>query len=247
MRSVLRVAVVTALVLVPASASAGVAGVRPRVALTISPTRVALVAPASRAIELRNVGADPVAVDLARKRMGRRTAAKTWLAIRPARVFLRAGAKVVFTVRVKRPRRAEPGDHHVLVLATTRPQRGRHLAVRMRLGVVVKVRVPGRIVRRLEFRRLRVRRAHRARVLSITLANRGNVTEQLVRVTTSLVRRGQVVARLRSRVQRELLPGGQTVVELRYRGRVRGSVSVIVKVRLRPGVHSIERRYRIRL
>jgi hypothetical protein len=34
---------------------------------------------------------------------------------------------------------------------------------------------------------------------------------------------------------------------LRYVGRVRGPVTAIVQVRLGPGVHAIERRYRIRL
>ena len=50
------------------------------------------------------------------------------------------------------PMTVEPGDHDALVLLTTRPRRGPAVAVRMRIGVVVVVRAPGRVVRRLALR-----------------------------------------------------------------------------------------------
>jgi hypothetical protein len=122
------------------------------------------------------------------------------------------------------------------------------VAVRIRLGVGVRVRMPGRIVRHLDLRGLRVRKRGRARVLLVSLANGGNVTEQLQPVlSVSLIRRGRVVGRLRAHGPRELLPGARAVVRLPYEGRVRGLVTAVVHVpsvaRLRP----LERRYRIRL
>lgn len=220
---------------------------RPPVALSVSPAAVELAAAGSRALELRNAGAERVFVNVGWKAVGRRTAATSWLRVIPTRLLLRSGTKGIFTLRVRPPPNAQPGDHHVLVFLTARPPRGRRVAVRVRLGVLVRVRVPGRIVRRLELRRLRVHRARGARLLFLSIANRGNVTEQLRgRFTVSLIRRGHMVARLRPRALRELLPGARDIVELRYRGRLRGPVTALVKVRLRLD-RFLERRYRIRL
>src|SRR5207237_4136583 len=100
-----------------------------------------------------------------------------------------------------------PGDHHALVLLATRPVRRGVVALRTRVGVLVLVRVPGRIVRRLDVLALRVRRHGRGRLLELHVANRGNVTERLVRrcVTVSLVRRGRVRTTLAA-APRDLLP-----------------------------------------
>jgi hypothetical protein len=93
----------------------------------------------------------------------------------------------------------------------------------MRLGVVVVVRVPGRIVRRLVPLSLHVRRAGRLRVFELLVANRGNVTQVLDRgcVTVTLRRRGRLLARLRP-APRQLLPRTSGLVEARYAGRLRG-------------------------
>ena len=88
---------------------------------------------------------------------------------------------------VAAPDRALPGDHAALVLLTTAPSRATGIAVRLRVGVVVLVRVAGRIVHRLELGSLEARR----RVLVATVVNRGNVAE-LSRVRISLSRRGHV-------------------------------------------------------
>jgi hypothetical protein len=115
--------------------------------------------------------------------------------------------------------------------------------VRTRLGVVVREHVPGRVVHRLELRRLRVRRTRGHRLLDLSLANRGNVTEPLPRgrIVVSLIRRGRVVARLRPGA-RALLPGGRRVVRLRCPGRLRGRVTAVVRIH-----GSRTHRYRIRL
>jgi hypothetical protein len=237
-----------ALVLASAPCAEGAGADRPRVALSVSPARLALAAPGSRAIKVRNDGAKRVVVDATRRMSGRQTPATTWLQIVPARVVLRSGKSATLTLRARRPRRAEPGDHHLLVLLTTSPPRGGRVNVQVRLGVRVRVVVPGRIVRQLTLGGLRVRRGRAARFLFVSVANRGNVTVQLHGcITALLVRRGQQLARLRPRVRSALLPRARALLALRYGGRARGPVTAVVRIRLAPGIRSIERRYRLRL
>src|SRR5204863_3014737 len=108
-----------------------------------------------------------------------RRAAIPWLTVRPSRLALPAGGSASLSVSSRLPRRADPGDRGALVLLTTRPVRSAAVAVRMRLGVVVVVRAPGAIVRRLDLLRLRIRAPSRPRLLELWIANRGNVTEEL--------------------------------------------------------------------
>ena len=122
---------------------------------------------------------------------GARRAATSWLTLRPARFVLLAGATRAVALSARVPAGAEPGDHDALVLVTTRPVR-RAAALRMRIGVVVVVRAPGRVVRRLTIGPLQAHRAHGPRVLELTVVNRGNVTETLSRGRLRLVlRRGR--------------------------------------------------------
>jgi hypothetical protein len=150
----------------------------------------------------------------------------SWLRVRPRRLTLAPGQKASFVVVSAPPRRAEPGDHSELLLLTTRPVRTAALSVRMRLGVVVVVRVPGRIVRRLAVLGVRLRPPW----LDVLVANRGNVRERVARrcVTVTVRRRGRVLARLHPR-PRLLLPGTRGVLEVsfrRWRGRLRVAVAV---------------------
>jgi hypothetical protein len=238
----------SALVLASAPSPAGAGADRPRVALSVSPARLALAAPGSRTIRLRNDGAERIVVDATRRTLGRKTAVKAWLQIVPARLSLRSGESAIVTLRVRPPRRAEPGDHDVLVLLTTRPLRGDRVNVQVRLGVRVRMVVPGRILRRLTLGGLRVQRRRDARFMFVSIANRGNVTVQLRgRVTALLVRHGRQLARLRSPARRALLPGARAVLALRYRGRARGLLTAVVQIRLGSGIRVVERRYRIRL
>ena len=226
---------ITACALAPASAGASV--VRPPVSLVASPSHVTLVGRARETIRVSTSGAEAVVVDVTRAgfaldlrgrpriaaRGGGPLPAGRWLRARPARLAIAPGAVAELTVSSVPPRRAEPGDHSALVLLTTRPRPRRALAVRMRLGVVVVVRIPGRIVRRLVPLSLHVRRAGRLRVFELFVANRGNVTEVLDRgcATVTLRRRGRLLARLRP-APRQLLPRTSGLVEVRYAGRVRG-------------------------
>ena len=97
--------------------------------------------------------------------------------------------------------------------------------MRLRLGVVVVVRAPGKIVRRVSAISLHVRRAGKARVLGLLLANRGTVTESVGGSCTLLWlhRSGRILARLRA-VERRILSHTRGLVEFPYRGRLRGRV-----------------------
>jgi hypothetical protein len=173
-------------------------------------------------------------------------AAGAWLTVRPRQLVLGAGASSLLTVTSRVPRRAEPGDHDALVLLTTRPQQGLGLPVRMRIGVVVVVRAPGRIVRRLELRELRVRRAGRARTLELLVVNWGNITETLgrSRVVVALHRRGLAPARLWP-ASRELRPRTSGIAQFSYRGRLRGWVTA--RVTISTGRSGVQRSFRVRL
>jgi hypothetical protein len=244
-----------AAMLMPASAAAGTA--RSPVALTVTPGRVALAGSGQAAVRVTNAGLSPVVVDVARAgfaldlrgrpkvvvRAGPRASA-SWLTVRPGRFVLRPGAGRSLTVASRLPARVEPRDHDALVLLTTRAQRGAGVAVRMRIGIVVVVRAPGPVVRRLGLRGLRVRRGRGARVLELGVVNRGNVTEILDRgwVRVSL-RRGAAEATL-SADRRELRPRTRGVVQLTYRGRLRGWVAVRVRMAAQGGLPFVRRTYR---
>ena len=248
MRQALALAGFTALVLASAPFAAGADADRPRVALSVSPARLALAAPGSRTLKLRNSGAERVVVDVTLRTLGPQPAPKTWLHIAPARLVLPSGGNAILTLRASPPRRAEPGEQHVLVLLTTRPLRGGRVNVQVRLGVRIGMVVPGRIVRDAALGGLRLRRSRNARFMFVSVTNRGNVTVPLRgQVTALLLRRGQRLAQLTPRGRRALVPGARAVLALHYRGRARGLLTVVIRMRLGPGVRAVERRYRVRL
>ncbi len=233
------------------AASAGAEAARPRIALIASPAHVGLAGTATAPLAVTNSGADPVVVDIARAGFaldlrGRprvATRRTTWLAVSPRQLSLAPGATATLRVSSRVPTRAEPGDHSELVLLTTRSPTSRGLPVRIRLGVVVVVRAPGKVVHRIAFVRIRARRAGRSRIVGLLLANLGNVTES-VGGNCALVwlhRRGRILARLRA-PERRILPHTSGLVELTYRGRVRGEVLVRVVPSSRPGCPRIRSR-----
>ena len=250
--------VLASCLLVPAAA--GTSTARPAIALSASPARLTLFGSGRATIQLRNTGSRPVVVDVARAGFsldlrgrprivprGGVRAADSWLTVRPGRLALAPGARTSLTVAARLPRRVEPGDHDALVLLTTRPRQAAGVAVRMRVGVLVVVRAPGRILRRLELRELRVRAVGGTRMLELLIVNRGNVTETLQRslVTMTLRRGSRVHARLRPET-RQLRPGTKGVLQFTYRGRLRGWVTGEATISLESG--SVTRRsYRIRM
>lgn len=211
-------------------------------ALTVSPARAVLRAPASRTLELSNLGTEPIGVELGWRTLGRHTAVNRWLTIAPSRLVLRGSTRSAVTVRATAG--ASPGDHDVLVLVTGRPLDGSRVAVRLRLGVRLRIRAPGRLVRRIAVEGLHARRGKGKRALLVSVANRGNVTEQLRgRLTVTLLDANRLISRLRFGRARELYPGTRAVVALPYAGRAHGLVTALVNVRGNPGA----RRYRLRL
>jgi hypothetical protein len=218
-------------------------------ALSASPERVTLTGSAAAPLELTNHGAAPLVVEArpggvvldlrGRPRLVSGAVAARWLSVTPRQVSLAPGATARVEVASSPPRQARPGDHHAVVLLTTRPLRGAAVAVRMRLGVRVVVRIPGRLVRRLELGGVSVRRRG---ILDVSVANRGNVTERL-RLAMTLLRRGRRVAVLRA-VAQELLPRTRALVGLRHPRRLRGRVTAVVELE---GPVPIRRVFRLRL
>ena len=225
-----------------AATAIALARARPQLSLVAEPARVQLDGPGSQAIQVTNHGSSPVVLDvqragfaLALRGQPRSVAAQraAWLSVRPHRIAIAAGEAATVTVRARVPRGSRPGDHASLLLLASRPLANGALSVRVRLGVVVVLRVPGRIVHRLAVLHVRARRTPRARLLVVRLANRGNVTELPGgRVVVTLWRRHRLFARLHARVA-EVLPGASADVVVRYAGRVRGAVAVGVGWRSR--------------
>jgi len=244
-----------------ASASAGASGLRPPVALTASPAHVDLAGTGRATVRVTNSGTHPVVLDVRRAGFaldlrGRpkivsqhdvgRTAA-AWLGLRPRTLSLKPGATGSVTIASTVPTRAEPGDHDALVLFTTRRRAADGLAVRVRMGVVVVVRAPGEIVRRLEVRRLRVMRRGRVRTLELSVMNRGNVTESFTRprMLVSLDRGGRRIARLHG-APRELRPRTRGIFQFRYRGVVTGPMIARIEVTSDSG-RVLRKAFRVRL
>jgi hypothetical protein len=223
--------VAAACLLAPAWSGARLA--RPPVSLVATPAHVSLAGAARQVVTVTSSGSQPVRVEVAKAAYvldlrGRPRVLRprsSWLGVRPRRLTIAPGKSARFVVVSSPPRRAEPGDHSELVLLTTRPLRTAALSVRMRLGLVVVVRVPGRIVRRLVVLRVRLR----LRRLELLVANRGNVTETIARrcVTVTVRRRSRLLARLHP-TPRQLLPHTRGVLELPFRRPSRGRLRVDV-------------------
>lgn len=226
------------------------------IGLSASPLRLTLRGSSAAAVTVRNPGRRALLVDVSRAGFARSLhgrprvrparGAVAWLRLRPRRLRVAAGGKAVLHVRSAPPRRAEPGDHPALVLLTTRPVGARRVRVRLRVGVIVDLRVPGRVVRRLDARALTVRRRRRIRLLELLLVNRGNVTERFggdgLRLLLS--RDGRPLATLRPR-RGELLPRSRGLAEFAYRGPARGRV--VARVEVRRSVRGRRRAFRLRL
>jgi hypothetical protein len=255
-------AVALVLVLASASAAASAGRRRPAVAISAFPAHARLSVGTGRAVvRVRNNGEEPVVVDVRRAGFAldlrgrprivaagavRRSAAR-WLSFRPRTIGLRPGATSSVTVVSRRPRKAEPGDHDALVLLTTRRHGNGRVAVRMRVGVVVVVRVPGAVRRRLELRRVRVVGRARGRTLELFVANRGNVSESFSRAASviSIRRAGGRIVRLTA-APRSLRPGTVGVLQFRSRGKPLGPVVARVHVTSQAGT-VVRRTLRLRL
>lgn len=253
----MRLAVAAVILAALGAPAAGSAQPRPVVALSATPARVSMTDTREASISVRNFGAARMsvavragsfAVDVrGRPRLVSRgsatRSAAPWLAVAPRELSVAPGGTGVIRVNALVPRKAEPGDHTGVVLFSTRAAQPGRVAVRMRVGVRVTVRVPGTVVRRLVVRSLRRRAAGGKRILDVGVVNKGNVTETLARggLNVLLVRQGRVLERLPA-ARRELLPGSRAVLSVTPRTRRRGVV--VARVQLR-GV--VARSFRLRL
>ncbi len=232
-------AAIAALALVAAGAPNGTGRERPLASLSASPTRIALSGSGRASVTLTNYGATGVQVSVARgsftldlrgrPAIGRPAArsAQSWLTFRPSALSIAAGGKAELQVAARVPPHARPGDHHALLLLATRPSRVGGVGVRMRLGVRVAVRAPGKVVRRVAVRGLRVRRNGRVRSLDVTLENLGDLIETKV-VDVVLSARGRI-DRVHAEI-REVLPRTRAILTARYEGQLRGRVNARVEV-----------------
>jgi hypothetical protein len=246
-----------ALALVPAAG----AGKRPEaLGLTAAPARIVFHGGGAARVRLRNPGRKAVAVEVAsaglaldlrgRPRIVKRggpSSAAGWLRLRPARIRLAPHGAGTLLVSARVPRRAEPGDHDALVLLSARPLARARVSVRLRLGVVVVVRAPGAVVRRLKLRRLRVARRTGKRALELAVVNSGNVTERLLHVRVTLSRPSRrLIATVRAS-DRDLRPHTRGLLEFRLRPSANGAVTARVVVPEEPGRPVIRRTYRLRI
>jgi hypothetical protein len=248
--------VLLALVVGAAAASIPGAAAGRGIGLSASPLRLMLTSKSARTVVVRNPGRRALLVDVSRAGLARSLRGKPqvrpargavpWLRLRPRRFRLAPHAKATLRVVAAPPRRAAPGDHPELVLLTTRPLGVKHVRVRLRVGLVVVLRVRGRIVRRLDARALTVRRDGALRLLDLRLVNRGNVVERLggdgLRI--GLLQGGRGFATLRPRNQ-ELLPHSVGIAVFAYRGPLRGAA--VARVELRRPVRGRRRSFRVRL
>ena len=224
-----RLPLAVAFALVPAAAGTSAPAPARPLALTAAPARVAFRGGGDATVRIRNTGTRRVVVEAAlagfaldlRGRphvVARRHArsAAPWLTLRPARFTLTPHSVAHLHVTARLPRRVEPGDHDALVLLSTRPVARARVAVRLRLGVVVLVRAPGTVVRRVQLGRLRVGRRRGKRALELIVANAGNVTERLLHVHAVLSRpsTGRHVTTVAA-AARDLRPRTRGLFELR--------------------------------
>lgn len=233
---------------------------RSPLALAATPTRLQLSAGSWSTIRVTNPGRVPLVVGAATAGFGldprgrphpapRGGSAASWVELAPRRFTLAAGRSARVTVTAAVPHEAAPGDHAALVLLRTEPRAQGPVPIVMQVGVVVVVRVRGRIVHRLEIRSLRLLRRGVRRTLVVTLRNGGNVREVLVRRRVRVVlRRGRRLVATLLPPRRELLPHAVGVLALRYGGGARGWVRASVELRHpRPGVAILRRTFRLRL
>ena len=249
---VLGVAVIVAAALIPSAAAGG----GPAAALGVSPLRLELKGASTAPIIVQNPGARPLVVTVSRAGFARTLHGKPrikaargaaeWLRVVPHRRRLAPHATRRFWVTAQPPAGARPGDHPALVLFATRPPADTKVHVLLRVGVVVLVRVPGTIVHRLVPQALSARRKGRARLLSLRLANLGNVAERLgaSRLHLVLTQRGARAKTLRAHRQ-ELLPHSVGIAQFVYRGRLRGPV--MARVVLRPAADGPTRTFHLTL
>ncbi|MFL5955145.1 MAG: hypothetical protein ACJ76I_13670, partial [Gaiellaceae bacterium] len=143
-----------------------------RVTLSAAPTHVVLPAGGRQVVHVTATGGGRlrVAASIAgfgldlrgRPRIAGRGDAAPWISVRPLALTVGRGGSAL-VVSSRGPLRARPGDHTAIVLLTATQPSARGVVVRMRIGLVVAVRVPGRLTHRIAVLGAHVRHSGRVR------------------------------------------------------------------------------------
>jgi hypothetical protein len=249
---------IAAIALAAAALSTG-SGVAPAgLALSVSPAHITLDAGAKATVRVGGTGGRRLLLRAAvaglaldtrgRPRITGLRDAGPWLTVRPHTIS--AGKEgATFVVSSRRPARARPGDHSAIVLVTATVRSKTALAVEMRVGLVVTVRVAGRRIRRVEVIAADVRRlpGTRGHLILVTVANRGDVIESIggARLKVTLLQHWRTVGRLRVR-RRKVLPHTSAVVGFPCPVRLRDGLVARIAV-ARPGGGTTTRAFRLSL
>jgi hypothetical protein len=244
-------------VLAAAALSAANLGAPPRRALSVTPTHLALAAGGRATVHVYGITGGRLALRAAiaglaldgrgRPQIVSGRDAAPWLRVRP-QTILAGPTGATFVVAARRPSGARPGDHTAIVLLTATGLNRKGIAVAMRVGLVVAVRVSGRSIRRVEVLTARARRTPLGgRLIAVTIANRGDRIESIggSALELSLAQRGRVLARFHG-IKRKVLPRTRAIVTFHVPPRIRGDVVAFVTVR-RPGGKAVARRFPLRL
>lgn len=164
-------------------------------------------------------------------RIPKNRTAKAWLAVSPKKLHLAAGASTYVSVTAHPPAHAEAGDHNALVFLSATGKKGQ-VGIVTRLGIGVLVRMPGTIQRKLSVAGVSVVRRAKTRSIRIALRNGGNINERVPKghLTVTLERGGRTLKTLRAPFV-ELLPRMRVHATIHYRGKLRGRVTALVRLR----------------
>jgi hypothetical protein len=212
--------------------------------LSVTPTQLILVGASKGTFTVRNPSKSSVTLNAAvgnyiikpngrvvvDPRLPPKRSAKRWLAISPKHFTVKANGTFDLKVHSHPGRKAGAGDHHALVLFTSKPTAKGKVLVRTRIGVGVLVRVKGKLKRRLVIPALSViRSSHKLRLV---IANRGNINERLLRHRVSVtVKQGTRTVQKLWGPPRQILPHSRTVYALSYKAGLKGTLTTTVTVR----------------
>ena len=234
-----------------ALATATGAGASSDFTLSVTPTQLILVGASKGTFTVRNPSKNSIALNAAVgnyiiKPNGRvvvdpklppKRSAKSWLAISPKHFTVKANGEFELKVRSHPGRKAGAGDHHALVLFTSKPSAKGKVLVRTRIGVGVLVRVKGKLKRRLSIAGLSVIRSNHK--LRLVIANRGNINERLLRHRVSVtLKRGKKTVQKLWEPPRQILPHSRTVYAVSYAAGLSGKFTATVNLRPVNGVQA---------
>ena len=237
-----------------ATVAAALAVAAPHATLSASPAHLALTPGSRRLVHLEAAGTRRLAVDArvagfaldvrGRPRIVRADGARSLLSLAPRSLLVgRDGATLAVTA--PRALHASVGDHAAIVLLTAAAPGGRGVLVRLRIGLVVSIRIPGRLLHRVVVRRARVAGNGSRRRIELLLVNRGNVIEHVDRAALRVVllAHGRTIGVLHAD-RRDLLPRSSGIVTVPCRIGARGAV--VARVELRRPFRAV-RRFHLRL